>query len=296
MGQIMLVICFPGGGFGHTIEYSIKHFSQEHGPIEDLNPLTSTGSMHNYWLENLVINYDKSILEEIDRDRILSIHYPTHSIEDYHVSTDNSFKYINSYLTEKDKVIFVYCKSLGSVELITSMLHEKVDDDALMALIDLKCARAWNPEIKKVTDLEIWQLRELLSIQFNNKIDAFLNVDQHIKKHWFSVTPEEIVQDLSGFIDKAISYVGWSRNSIDSSIFVAKWRENQDKIIVRQNLIDDIINNTLSNSEMNWDKLNLIDECHIQARLLRQGYELKCHGLNIFPTNSVELIKLLVNA
>lgn len=294
MGQIMIVICFPAGGFGHTIEYSIKHFSQEHGPIENLNPLMSTGSMHNYLFENHVIEYNESILKAIDRDRILSIVYPTHSIENYQLSTDNSFKYINSYLTNKDKVIFVYCKSLRSAELLTSMAYEKIDNNTLMALIDLKCAKAWDPEIKKVTDLEIWQLRELLSMQFNNKIDAFLDVDQHIKKHWFSVTPEEIIQDLSGFIDKAISYIGWSRNSIDSSVFVSKWRAKQDKIIARQNVIDDIINNTLSDSEMVWDKLSLIDECHIQTRLLRQGYEIKCDGLNIFPTASKQLRNLLI--
>jgi hypothetical protein len=47
---------------------------------------------------------------------------------------------------------------------------------------------------------------------------------------------------------------------------------------------------------LNWGQLSLIEEAWLQWQLRNLGYELKCNGLDIFPTNSVQLQELLYKA
>jgi predicted nuclease with RNAse H fold len=42
-----------------------------------------------------------------------------------------------------------------------------------------------------------------------------------------------------------------------------------------------------------WEPLPLPSEAWIQWQLRNLGYELRCHGLDMFPTNSVQLRELL---
>jgi len=49
----------------------------------------------------------------------------------------------------------------------------------------------------------------------------------------------------------------------------------------------------LTDKDTVWDPLPLPSEVWIQYRLRELGYEIRCHGLDIFPTTSVQLKKLL---
>ena len=64
-------------------------------------------------------------------------------------------------------------------------------------------------------------------------------------------------------------------------------------------IVDNIVNAIIAGTEYDWGegKLSLIDESIVQMRL-RDLHELdlKCYNLNVFPTNTTDLKKLLFNA
>lgn len=62
---------------------------------------------------------------------------------------------------------------------------------------------------------------------------------------------------------------------------------NQDAVC--QQVIKSIKNNI----EYQWSKLTIVSEAWIQWQLRNLGFEIQCHGLDIFPTNSVHLKELL---
>jgi len=307
----MIVILYPSGGFGTTIEYCLKNFSQEHGPLgqgigkNSLTTLRSTGSMHSYQkdfhihhIEHINVDAVDSIgIKKRSNINFLSSIYPLvcsfNQNED--VSVQRAFNAHKTY-TLDNHVIMVKFKDIKDIEIAHLMRYEKIPLPLVVSSVSLECCRQWNPNVNSVMDLERWQLRELLSIQFNNNIQDLLDVERYADDHWLVVDIDEILNDLSGVINKSMEYVGWTKNNEDLDAFSTNWAEKQKIITNRLEKIESIVSKTLADEELNWGELQLIDQVLIQARLLRQGYEIKCDGLNIFPTNSVELIKLLVNA
>lgn len=62
---------------------------------------------------------------------------------------------------------------------------------------------------------------------------------------------------------------------------------DQDKIC------KNILKNTLAQIEMSWQPLPLPSEAWLQQQLRTLGHGIRCNGLDTFPTNSLQLAKLL---
>jgi hypothetical protein len=64
---------------------------------------------------------------------------------------------------------------------------------------------------------------------------------------------------------------------------------NQDQLC--KNIVDSVVNNI----EFDWSNqtLPLASEAYVQWQLRNLGYEIRCHELDKFPTNSVHLKELL---
>ena len=63
--------------------------------------------------------------------------------------------------------------------------------------------------------------------------------------------------------------------------------------IGQDQLCHSIVNAVLSEDYIEWSPLPLPSEAWIQWQLRNKGYEIRCHGLDNFPTNSVQLRELL---
>ena len=60
-------------------------------------------------------------------------------------------------------------------------------------------------------------------------------------------------------------------------------------------LCNQIVNNTVTNTLLDWQHqpLTLVNESWVQWRFRELGYNMACHGLDMFPTNTVQLKELL---
>ena len=300
----MIVILYPAGAFGTTIEYCLKHFSIEHGPLAKTDPI-STGSMHNYQKEFHIHHVDhidpnfrnnRNIgLGNLRSINIINSIYPLMCSlnQTADVTIKGSFNAHKTY-TLDNSVILIKFNDIRDMELSYLMRHEKIPLASLISSIKVESCIPWKQDATSVLDLERWQLRELLSIQFNDSMQDLLTVDQFAEDHWLILGFNDVLEDLPGTINTCINYVGWSRNDVDLQNFSDNWREKQEKIVSRLENINSIVDSTLSAKSLKWNDLELIDQVLIQAKLLRQGYEIKCDGLNSFPTNSTDLKKLLI--
>lgn len=61
-------------------------------------------------------------------------------------------------------------------------------------------------------------------------------------------------------------------------------------------LCNDIIDSVLTSRSKHWNSLPMPSQSWIQWRLRDLGYEIKCDGLDTFPTNSVQLQELIYKA
>jgi hypothetical protein len=80
------------------------------------------------------------------------------------------------------------------------------------------------------------------------------------------------------------------RNNID--FIYTEWDKlqyfkNKDK------QVKDIVDAVLNDIDLDFGELSIIDEAEIQRQLRNNGREIKCYNLNIFPTNTADLKKLL---
>lgn len=68
---------------------------------------------------------------------------------------------------------------------------------------------------------------------------------------------------------------------------------NSQKFINQDTICHNIVHNMLSEQPHQWEPLPLPSEAWVQWQLRNYGYEMRCHGLDIMPTNSVQLRELL---
>jgi hypothetical protein len=89
--------------------------------------------------------------------------------------------------------------------------------------------------------------------------------------------------------------IDFAELTIDKSMdsFISKWKQKQQYIISEFNTLDRIVADTLAEKDYKWDPLCIISEAIVQQRLRLEKFEIKCHGLNIFPTDSKSLYSLL---
>jgi len=67
------------------------------------------------------------------------------------------------------------------------------------------------------------------------------------------------------------------------------------KFINQDRICNQIIQSIISGSNLDWEPLPLPSEAWLQWQLRNLGFEIQCHELDVFPTNSLQLKKLLFN-
>lgn len=138
-----------------------------------------------------------------------------------------------------------------------------------------------------------WQLREMLSFEHQGYVvdqcqpimdNKIINVPVRHLLHHFQSTIIGLLQDL----DLTVMHD-------DQFDRIKNEWINYEKFIDVDSLCQHIVSAVLDDQELEWhsDQLDLIDEAHIQYLLRQHRLELRCYGLDTFPTNSVQLKQLL---
>lgn len=293
----MINIFFVPGMFGTSLEYMLRNFTYEFTPV--LGEVLDDGSMHSFWKECHVYTKDTFKQRYNDKVEIVTSTFPW---------SDTKLKDIikNWPETIKDsKNIFVKADSLYEAEINLLFQYYKIaNGNFLQRGIQVFCGHTdnlenvskWNSNYTHWSQFEPWELREWFSLFYESWVSEWIDIENDIKSvdNKLILNNNNILKNLDLEFKKIVNHCKLSIKEDDKyHKFLTDWTSKQQYILTEFYLLDEIINNTISNEHLIWNKLNFVSESILQRRLRQQGYEIKCYNLNEFPTNSKQLYKLL---
>jgi hypothetical protein len=286
-------ILFNGGAYGTYLEWCLTSLSTSD---ELLSPFKNNGNSHNFkgtHLHNM--QGWRQYRSGPDHSKFVRLHPKTeqnHSIKDH----------LDEILQSVDRVIFLY-PDTDSVLLNLNNWVDKVRENWWWYTFNYdidpeKLYKNWPvPPETSIQDIDLWIRREFLSMYL---IPSWRSqVEWYFPDRWqspwcryvfiknllhdFENTLADLVDFLQLKIQRPISaLLPYHEQNIKLQKFI-----NQDKIC--NHIIDSIQNDKF----ITWDALPVVSEAWIQWRLRELGYEIRCHGLDTFPTTSVQLKELL---
>jgi hypothetical protein len=281
--------------FATTIEYVLKTYTEEYAlpKIE----IGLDGSMETFDKEFHPVE-GAQLREWLDAGpRPNSITTPIYPFPKHEFS--EILEIYGPALKEPNKAILVHAGNMDHAELNMLFQHHKIAygqyrhygldfffGDNRADIVQ------WNSNYQHWRDMKPWELREWFSLFYSAIAQKWINSRYQIPDYVLPVTNQTILDDTLGTFQKIIKHCGLTEKSgLDE--YSIKWRQAQQYIVDEFLLLDQIIKHTVEKQPFVWHDLNIFAESIIQRRLRELGYEIRCDGLDIFPTDSETLANLL---
>jgi hypothetical protein len=285
----MIHVFFVPGMFGSTIEYVLRNFTNEHTPLNV--EIASDGSMHTFAKMNHPLSMDA-----LDNTHQREINTPIYPFEEAHLA-----EILTSYPTnDHDHCILIYAKSFEDAERNLLFQYHKISQGIGHGLKIFHGSPAnakndvtrWNPNYSNYKDLTPWEFREWFSIFYPSWIQEWQDSCNQVPDTWFKISTDDILYNSKNTFEDVITFCNLNKKS-ELDDFVSRWQQAQKYILDEYTIINNIVNYTINKQEYTWKPLHIIAESIIQKKLRDNGFEIRCDGLDIFPTNSMDLYNLL---
>jgi hypothetical protein len=286
-------IVFHAGGYGTYLEWVLTTLTSND---EIIWPFTNKGNSHNFqgnhvgttarWLEYLNSNENYTFVRlhpKITQEENLE--------ENLKIISDSAEQFVY-ILVDPDSLL------LGLANQ-----YEKVRDDWW----DVEFKYYINKELIynnwpvdptfPISKLPEWIKREFLSLYMMPMWHEQIGWNNQLHWNYPNCQPITIKQLLYQF-ESTIARIGKELKLQ----FVRPVKEllsaHNQMLALQKNLNIDqtcnqIVNAVISNESISWDPISLIGEGWVQWQLRNLGYEIRCNGLDLFPTNSVKLQELI---
>ncbi len=285
----MINIFFVPGMFGTTIEYVLRSYTPDAVPIDA--KICNDGSMHSFKKQKHLSDIG-SVEDFLSKHKQVQISTPIYPFEDTHLG--DILNIYKQYRPHGDKNILIYADSLNSVELNLLFVYYKVITGNLNLGLGIYLDNVdnnimhWNKNYTHWTQMQQWELREWISLFYvsltREWIDSFWQVDNSFLK----VKNTDILHDPYQAISQIAEFCNLTITD-NAKSFLLEWQQRQQYILDEFLCLDQITNQTIDH----WKPLSIISEAILQQRFRSKGFELQCHNLNTFPTDSDSLYKLL---
>jgi len=317
--KIPVTIVYTPGTYGSYFHWALRTVA---GFNTVDNPLSFEGNSHNHqntWVssgnfrDRVASNSASAqeiwnqIYNEFDRTKVTVSAHPSLKSEN-----NSTFKDIlDRIANDSIQVILINPDvTLAAFMLnnIASKIHQGGESEWLNLYID-------NPETKKIVtsnwnldhnikvdNIPRWVLREFLSLQLypswleligNNCLD-FDNLPNNvtvIDVHKILYSISEVLEQVTGIS----SQLKFDPVLLKEKVLpVHKQMLEKQRYVNEDQHLDYIVSTTLLDiNETHWNPLSLVSEALVQHKLREHGYEVKCNGLDTFPTSSVQLRQLI---
>lgn len=271
----MIKIIFPPGSYGTFLTKCLYHFSNLNNNLDKINFLfDANGSSHDFRLNNCSKNLIKcGHIETLDIDyfvdRVITMLPDSQHYLDYF---DNQFikqefeqtvKYINNYFSFEE--------------------------------INKKLQTSWNYTGNYDHNTPKWIVREWTSFWINDCLIESYNTDKYQKilsLEYYNVN--EIFDNLYLLIEKIAKTLNLkliaSKQEIDQTQL--KFVQHQRLHNIQLKCQEWVYNITQGNN-VSSPCVTIFDEAYVQMLLRTRGYEIKCEGLNDFPSDSSKMLEII---
>lgn len=289
----MIHVFFVPGMFGSTIEYIFRSFGNELEPV--MGTILADGSMHSF--KKLAHFLDTSDIESFFdlHNFAVDVTTPIYPFRNTHLL--DILERFNSYVTEKDSCVLIHAESVADAELNMLFQYHKISI-GLKKGIDIFChgnehnITAWDQSYTHWSQMKHWQLREWISLFYVPWIQEWIDSQNQVSTNFLCVRNTDFLVDPVTISNKLFAHCNLTQKP-GLQEFLQKWQAAQAYIVDEFELLGDIVKHTVNSQPLNWQPINIIAEAIVQQRLRALGYEIRCDGLNTFPTDSETLYNLL---
>lgn len=290
----MIHVFFVPGMFGSTLEYVLRNYSNEYTSISGDNILPD-GSMHGFKKE-LHLSNQLQIATQLNCLASDAITTPMYPFQQAHLP--EILEKFATYISDASREILVYAANTRNAELNMLFQYHKIATGSYQLGLDIFCSSNehnitnWNTSYKHWSEMQPWQLREWFSLFYVAWTQEWIESQHQVGENFYKVSNIEILENLPRVVREILRHCDLTESpGLDD--FAVYWRNKQQYIMDEFDLIDRMIECTINNVPFNWNPINIIAEAIVQQRLRANGYEIRCDGLDVFPTNSTTLYNLL---
>ena len=294
MSNALVPILYQPGVFGTYLEWVLTTLASGTAVTD---PFTSTGSSHNYVGQQLINPTAwKQYIGQQHNHQFARVHIKTQ--QDHSIAANTE-----QVLNDCDFAILLYPDRNSWLFTLNNSV-EKVWDNwwsTVFANCTFDQALVYkNWEIDQsvsIQDVPVWIRREFLS----HAIVPYWNslMDWYLPDTWSHPRCKIITVDqlLYNFEETLITLE--SQLPVKYQMSVQDLVPSHKKMLSLQKfhnqdlLCERIVRSTLSAEEVDWSDLPIASQSWVQWRLRTLGHEIRCHGLDKFPTNSLQLQELI---
>ena len=296
-----IYIIYHSGSYGSWIRWLID-YSNDLGhrtKFIPLDPLLADGSSHNLVRNSTehpggLTNTLKTLDEEVDEDCGYRI-YRTIPIIDQSIKIDEFLETLAKNKNPQDKIIYIDVDGKHNKELTFLNNGYKAElnksfEDAVSHKIT-----QWSADKSSFFELEKWQQRELISYWYEEMIISL--TESPSKKHDALIIPLSHVYNMESvaLAKMLVDYCELPfRNGISEHLcqIHGKMMSLQKAPQVLK-AIYDVISAIINGQNIDIQDLSLFGEAMVQKKLRDHGKEIQCYGLNVFPSNTNDLLSLI---
>lgn len=302
MKSTATVILYNGGAYGSYLQWLIYSMTVNY-PVVD--PLTSKGTSHNF--TKLLDQSDMTQIGSFMLDDFFKMScQDIPSITKLHPKNakyKNLKQNVNNILDRVERCIILYPDKNSYLLAINNYVYKIWDNIWSGALKNLNPADLYTRfQLDPGTDLNQmpdWVAREFLSYNlfssWEDQVEWYFP-DQFQDYRCLYVYINDLLFDPVNTLQKLKEFMCYTYVRPFKDILPLHEKNKSLQLYITQDSIaNNIVQNVLNNQCYDWsDQLvTLVTEAYVQRTLRDIGYEVRCHDLNIFPTNSADLRELL---
>ena len=288
-------VMFTGGAYGTYIEYLLNTWtSQGEQTNQHVSPFTDKGNAHAYVGHHLVNMAGwREYLNQKDTFRFVRFHPKTNSNENISNNiAEVSAQVNNAILIEVDSASKLLVLNNYYSKIWDNWEEHQFNDSIDISIIYKNWPVKPNTPLK---DIPKWILREFFSYYLIPAWEDLIKMPKTIPNNVFVLTVSDILTRFSRYRwPKMLTYCGLTENKDITSIHATML--STQKYVSHQRACDCIIDSIL-HDDVTYDysefALSFIDEVYLQHMLRGKGIELKCDGLNQFPSSTKKLLELI---
>lgn len=283
----MINILFPAGGFGSTLEFCIRHFSNEHfdDSLSIDNSLKSDGSMHAFQKEYHPVTFENYIPE-----KDYAIATPVYPGLNLLKAAETVLTYKQKFLS-KSKTVLITLNTISEAEKCALLMINKVGPEHFLPFQYNAKFKDWGA--KSVDDLKIWDKREILSYYIRSFTEEIILAPEIIPTEWLTISFNDILYHLEDTLVKIFDFLNLTSNNNNIKSFYDIWFNKQTYVLNEIDLVDNIMQHLDNGEFLEWDKLSFYSEALLQYKIIKNNKELKCYGVVDFPTNTIDLKSII---
>ena len=285
-------ILFNAGSYGTFVEWCVNYFFSNN--IGDNIPFNTNGNSHTFGGNHLTdMNGWRQYLVSENDYQFARLHPKTSATE----TAEGS---ITEILQSIDRLILLFSEHDSTLLCLNNKFEKVHENGWLDEFQDLFADSLVNWGKQSITDMEPWEIREFLSLYIHTQHLSEFEVGWAINYHnprVLKVDIRSLITDFEKTITQILNFCGLDVVHQDFNRIYQSWVVLQ-KHIHKDQIVSQIIHYTINDILYDWtdQNLSIVDESFIQMGLRdSHNLDLLCYNLNVFPSNTKDLRKLLIN-